>query len=131
MRSNFTISVAFFTVLAQAAVTTNVTVHTRAANNPAPKMWCRVSKGYRPVKGRTLVIFGGRNCEGEAEVSGKLGWTRWADRHGVFLVAPGFRDDAYWEPQRWSGRALLAALAEIRKSYDIDTSKLLYYGYSA
>ena len=60
MRSNFTISVAFFTVLAQAAVTTNVTVHTRAANNPAPKMWCRVSKGYRPVKGRTLVIFGGR-----------------------------------------------------------------------
>ena len=54
-----------------------------------------------------------------------------ADRHGVFLVAPGFKDDKYWEPQRWSGRALLGALAAIRKSYDIDTSKLLYYGYSA
>ncbi len=63
MRSNFTISVAFFTVLVQAAVTTNVTVHTRAANNPAPKVWYRVPEGYKPVKGRTwrtLVIFGGR-----------------------------------------------------------------------
>ena len=114
--------------------TANVTVRTRAASNPAPKVWYRVPEGYRATKGRTwrtLVIFGGRNCEGEAEVSGKLGWTRWADRHGVFLVAPGFKDDRYWNPQTWSGRALLAALAEIRKSYDIDTSKLLYYGYSA
>ena len=117
-----------------ATLVSSVTVHTRASHNPAPKVWYRVPEGYKPVKGRTwrtLVIFGGRNCEGEAEVSGKLGWTRWADRHGVFLVAPGFRDDQSWEPQAWSGRALLNALAEIRKSYDIDTSKLLYYGYSA
>lgn len=112
----------------------NVTVRARAAHNPTPKVWYRVPEGYKATKGRTwraLVIFGGRNCEGEAEVSGKLGWTQWADRHGVFLVAPGFKDDQYWEPQAWSGRALLAALAEIKKSYDIDTSKLLYYGYSA
>ena len=117
-----------------ATLVSSVTVHTRASHNPAPKVWYRVPEGYKPVKGRTwrtLVIFGGRNCEGEAEVSGKLGWTRWADRHGVFLVAPGFKDDRYWNPQTWSGRALLTALAEIRKSYDIDTSKLLYYGYSA
>ena len=118
----------------QATPVSNVVVRTRTVHNPAPKVWYRVPEGYKPVKGRawrTLVIFGGRNCEGEAEVSGKLGWTRWADRHGVFLVAPGFKDDRYWNPQTWSGRALLAALAEIRKSYDIDTSKLLYYGYSA
>ena len=75
------------------------------------KVWYRVPEGYRAVKGRTwrtLVIFGGRNCAGSNEVSNAIGWARWADRHGVFLVAPGFRDDAYWEPQRWSGRALLA-----------------------
>ena len=123
------IGTALSTVLLQAAVTANVTVRTRAAHNPAPKVWYRVPEGYKPVKGRawrTLVIFGGRNCVGEAEVSGKLGWTQWADRHGVFLVAPGFKDDKYWDPQTWSGRALLTALAEIRKSYDIDTSKLLY-----
>ena len=77
------------------------------------------------------MVFGGRNCDGEAEVSGKLGWPPWADRHGVFLVAPGFKDDSYWEPQRWSGRALLDALAEIGKSYDIDMGHLLYYGYFA
>ncbi len=122
------------TLHASPALITNVTVRTRAASNPAPKVWYRVPEGYRAVKGRTwrtLVIFGGRNCAGSNEVANAIGWARWADRHGVFLVAPGFRDDAYWEPQRWSGRALLAALAEIRKSYDIDTSKLLYYGYSA
>ena len=112
----------------------SVTVRTRAANNPAPKVWFRVPDGYKATKGRTwrtLVIFGGRNCAGSNEVSNVIGWAKWADRHGVFLVAPGFRDDQYWEPQAWSGRALLNALAEIRKSYDIDTSKLLYYGYSA
>ncbi len=74
------------TVLMQAAVTTNVTVRTRAAHNPVPKVWYRVPEGYKATKGRawrTLVIFGGRNCEGEAEVSGKLGWTQWADCLGA------------------------------------------------
>ncbi|MBR4616344.1 MAG: hypothetical protein IKO55_12115, partial [Kiritimatiellae bacterium] len=116
------------------ALVTNMTVRTRAANNPAPKVWYRVPEGYKATKGRTwrtLVIFGGRNCAGSNEVSNVIGWARWADRHGVFLVAPGFKDDKYREPQAWSGRALLNALSEIRKSYDINTSKLLYYGYSA
>ena len=71
------------------AIVCNVIVRARAAHNSALKVWYRVPGGYKPVRGRTwrtLVIFGGRNCEGEAEVSGKLGWTQWADRHGVFLV---------------------------------------------
>jgi len=119
---------------ADAMAVSYVTVRTRAANNPAPKVWYRVPEGYRATRGRTwrtLVIFGGRNCAGSNEVSNVIGWARWADQHGVFLVAPGFKDDRYWEPQAWSGRALLTALVEIKKSYDIDTSKLLYYGYSA
>ena len=53
--------------------------------------------------GRVLVLFGGRNADGRPEVSGKLGWTAWADLNGVFLVAPTLRDDAYWEPEAWSG----------------------------
>ena len=96
-----------------ATLVSSVTVHTRASHNPAPKVWYRVPEGYKATKGRTwrtLVIFGGRNCSGEAEVSGKLGWLPWADKYGVFLVAPGFRDDRYWEPQAWSGKALLSAL---------------------
>ena len=120
--------------LAQGSQVSNVAVRKRAVNNPAPKVWYRVPEGYRAAKGRTwrtLVIFGGRNCAGSNEVSNVIGWARWADRHGVFIVAPGFKDDRYWEPQAWSGRALLNALSEIRRSYDINTSKLLYYGYSA
>ncbi len=122
------------TLHASPALITNVTVRTRAKSNPNPSIWYRVPCDYRKVPGRkwrTLVIFGGRNCSGEAEVSGKLGWLPWADKYGVFLVAPGFRDDRYWDPAAWSGKALLSALAEIRKSYDIDTEHLLIYGYSA
>ena len=111
-----------------------VTVRTRAPSNPNPRVWYRVPSDYRVVSGRAwrpLVIFGGRNCGGSNEVSNTIGWAKWADDHGVFLVAPGFKDDNYWEPQRWSGRALLDALAEIKRSYAINTSKLIYYGYSA
>ena len=120
--------------LASTGTVACVTVRTRAEHNRIAPVWYRVPCDYRRVRGRrwrARVIFGGRNCGGEAEVSGKLGWLPWADRYGVFLVAPGFRDDRYWEPAAWSGKALLSALAEIRKSYDIDTEHLLYYGYSA
>ena len=85
------------------AIVSNVTVLTRAAHNPAPKVWYRVPEGYKHVKGRawrTLVIFGGRNCEGEAEVSGKLGWTQWADRRGM-------------------GEGLLGALVAVRPEGDV------------
>ena len=111
-----------------------VAVRTRAPSNPNPRIWYRVPCDYRATPGRTwrtLVIFGGRNCGGSNEVSNTIGWAKWADDHGVLFVAPGFKDDSYWEPQRWSGRALLDALAEIKRSYAINTSKLLYYGYSA
>ena len=71
-----------------------VTVRTRASSNPNPRIWYRVPSDYRAVPGRawrTLVIFGGRNCGGSNEVSNAIGWAKWADDHGVFLVAPGLR----------------------------------------
>ena len=88
MRSLFVLGLVccVVTLYADPAFVRNVTVRTRAANNPAPKVWFRVPDGYKATKGRTwrtLVIFGGRNCEGEAEVSGKLGWTQWADCLGA------------------------------------------------
>lgn len=111
-----------------------VSVKTKAPHNQQARVWCHVPAKY-DAKRRTpypvLVYFGGRNCSGEAEASGKLGWSDWADEHGVFLVAPGFQDDAYWEPAEWSGQALLDALSEIKRTYRIDDSALLYYGYSA
>ncbi len=55
------------TLYASPAIVSNVTVRTRAVNNPTPKVWYRVPEGYKATKGRawrTLVIFGGRNCAG-------------------------------------------------------------------
>ena len=112
----------------------HVTVRTSSENNRNASVWYRVPENYREIAGRkwrVLVIFGGRNCGGSNEVSNAIGWAKWADRNGMFLVAPGFRDDRYWEPHAWSGRALLSALEQIGKSYKIDAKHLLYYGYSA
>ena len=111
-----------------------VGVKTKAPENPLVRFWYRVPRGYDPNgKGlsRVLILFGGRNCDGRPEVSGKLGWTEWADLNGIFLVAPTLKNDNYWEPEKWSGRALLDALAAISAKYWIKSSGLLYYGYSA
>ena len=123
-----------FYAVAFADRVSRVTVRTRAENNRNASIWYRAPEGYRAISGRkwrVLVVFGGRNCGGSNEVSNAIGWAKWADRNGVFLVAPGFRDDMYWEPQAWSRRALLFALEQIGKRYEIDSKHLLYYGYSA
>ena len=111
-----------------------VEVKTPAKENAQVKVWYRVPRSYvadGKELSRVLVLFGGRNCDGRPEVSGKLGWPEWADLNGIFLVAPTLRNDDYWEPAGWSGRALLNALAQIGAKYRIATSGLLYYGYSA
>ena len=111
-----------------------VEVKTRAKENALVKVWYRVPRNY-DANGRglsrVLILFGGRNCDGKPEVSGKLGWTEWADLNGIFLVAPTLKNDNYWEPEKWSGRAMQDALAQIASKYRIATSGLLYYGYSA
>ena len=115
-------------------VVASVEVATRAPNNPRAKFWYRLPRGHDPARRerwRVLVLFGGRNCDGRPEVSGKLGWAAWADLNGVVLVAPTFRDDAYWEPRAWSGRALLDALAVLAARFGTSPRGLLFYGYSA
>lgn len=116
------------------AVIDCVKVAAKSEINPVVTVWYRVPRNYNKTgseKHRVLVLFGGRNCDGKPEVSGKLGWTEWADLNGIFLVAPTLKDDDYWEPEKWSGRALLSALDAIALKYRILTKGLLYYGYSA
>lgn len=115
-----------------AAEVKSVTVKTRAENNRVVSVWFRVPENYdaRSVC-RVLVIFGGRNAEGKGEVSGALGWGEWADKLNIFLVSPGFKDDDYWDPQGWSGKALQQALRQIKRDYNISIDKLMFYGYSA
>lgn len=116
-----------------AAKVSFVSVKTNAPQNNPLKVYYRIPAKYKEDSKklyRVLVIFGGRNCSGENEV-GMLGFDKWADGNDVFLVGPGFKDDEYWQPEKWSGKALLEAIGEIGKSYRISKEHLLYYGYSA
>ena len=109
-------------------------VSTSSAANSVSVFQYRVPSGYdssRPGTWRVLVLFGGRNTDGKAEAGGRLGWGEWADENGIFLLCPGFRDDNYWEPQKWSGKALMSALFQLSRKYHICTRHILYYGYSA
>ena len=109
-------------------------VKTRAPENKLAMFQYRVPRGYDANRGETyrvLVIFGGRNTDGKADVSGRMGWGEWSDDNGIFLICPGFQNDDYWEPKEWSGKALQQALSRLKKKYNICTTKLLFYGYSA
>ena len=117
-----------------AASVESVTVATKAPHNQEATFWYHVPAKYDAKRKKpypVLVYFGGRNCKGKDEASGKLGWSDWADENGAFLVCPGFQDDNYWSPEAWSGQALFDALTALKRKYRIDDSKICYYGYSA
>lgn len=109
-------------------------IKTSAKENPTATFRCRVPTQYdqsSKVKYRLLVYFGGRNTTGEHEVKNPT-WTNWCDKNGVFLIVPSYKNDNYWKPQKWSGKALLEAIAQLKKKYpNICDDKLLFYGYSA
>lgn len=110
-----------------------VAVKTKAPKNKLVTFHYRTPESYDPQRSqsyRVLVYFGGRNTSG-AEIVKNMNWSKWADRNEIFIIAPGFQDDNYWEPDEWSGRALFKALEQIRKKQNICTAKLLFYGYSA
>ena len=111
-----------------------LTVKTKTTNNNPAIFQYRVPRGYdakRKERYRVLVFFGGRNTNGADLVKENTSWVKWADEHGFFIIAPGFQDDKYWDPEAWSGKALINALRILRRRYNICTNKLLYYGYSA
>ncbi len=111
----------------------NVQVKTRAPENKLVTVWYRVPNGYDEKSKelyRVLILFGGRNGNGKGMANGGLSFGGWAEKNKIFLVSPGFKNDDYWYPQSWSGRALLKALAKIKKKYRICTNKMLFYGYS-
>ena len=111
-----------------------LSVKTFAKENPVATFRCRAPAKYQidsEAKYRILVYFGGRNTTGEGEIKSRT-WTDWCDRNGIFLIVPSYKNDNYWEPQKWSGRALLEAIAQLKKKYpNICDDKLLFYGYSA
>lgn len=79
---------------------------------------------------RIMVLFGGRNWEGEKTLK-TYRFNELADKHNLFLLSPSFRDREYWEPEKWSGQCLRRAIAELEKQYHLKPQKLYFYGYSA
>ncbi len=111
-----------------------IMVKTKSPQNRNAVFQYRVPKGYdknRREMYRVLVIFGGRNTDGKADASGRMGWGKWCDDNDIFLVVPGLKNDNYWDPKEWSGLALQRALLQLKENYNICTEKILYYGYSA
>ncbi len=52
-----------------------IKIKTRAPQNRNAVFQYRVSHSYNPMKTcRVLVIFGGRNTDGKADASGRMGW---------------------------------------------------------
>ena len=61
-----------------------IKVKTRAPENQLAVFQYRVPQGYNSRKTcRVLVIFGGRNTDGKADASGRMGWGEWCDKHIV------------------------------------------------
>ena len=91
-------------------------IKTSAKENPTATFRCRVPAQYdqsSKVKYRLLIYFGGRNTDGFKEVENPS-WGAWCDKNGVFLIVPSYKNDNYWEPQKWSGKALLEAIEQLK-----------------
>ena len=63
-----------------------IKVKTRAPQNQQAVFQYRIPRSYNPRKNcRVLVIFGGRNTDGKADASGRMGWGEWCDKHNMSI----------------------------------------------
>ncbi|MBE6370833.1 MAG: hypothetical protein E7055_02010 [Lentisphaerae bacterium] len=93
------------------------------------RFFCRVPAKYNGHS-RILVLFGGRNWPGNKTLQ-SYRFDSPADKHQVFLLSPSFHDRNYWEPEKWSGKTLLKAIAAVERKYGLTPQKVYFYGYSA
>lgn len=111
-----------------------ITINTPSPKNRAVNFFYHVPKNYTDGEKhqyRVLIYFGGRNRSGEVEAGKLLDLGKWGDENDIFILSMGFRDDDYWYPQTWSGKALQDALDRLATMYKIKKNRFLLYGYSA
>ena len=77
-----------------------------------------------------MVLFGGRNWTGDKAIK-TFNFEELADKYSLILLSPSFKDNEYWLPEKWSGKALKSAVKLLEKKFSLKPQKLLFYGYSA
>jgi hypothetical protein len=100
--------------------------------------YVRIPKGY-DSKGsethRILIIAPPLNGATPDYCLDQNAWAQFADRHGLFLVAPQFlalfddRMNTFLNPQEWSGESTLQVVDQLAAQYRVDKNKLLLHGY--
>lgn len=118
--------ICFLTTLLSADV---ITVSTSAPENRCLEVYYRLPAGWNRESG-IMILFGGRNWSGRETLS-KYRFEAFADKYNLILLSPSFVNDDYWEPEKWSGRALFTAVRILEKKLNLKRKKMLYYGYSA
>jgi len=116
-------------LLTTKAETVFFTIKTDAPENKELQFALRIPKS-QSSDSRIMVLFGGRNWQPDKTIK-SYNFDKLADRHSLFLLSPGFKNDDYWQPEKWSGKALLEAVKYVREKYHLPDRKLFYYGYSA
>lgn len=79
---------------------------------------------------RIMVLFGRRNWTGDKAIKAFY-FEELADKYSLMLLSPSFKDNEYWQPGKWSGKALKSAVKLLEKKFSLKPQKLLFYGYSA
>lgn len=79
---------------------------------------------------RIMVLFGGRNWHGDKALKA-FNFDALADKYSMILLSPSFKDNEYWQPEKWSGKVLLKAVKRLKTKFNLSNQKLLFYGYSA
>ncbi len=131
-----TIFLLIFTAVfsASAGEITTFNISTNAPQNKNVEMVLRVPAGFslKDVKSyRIMILFGGRNWPGDKTIKA-YNFVKLADEYKLFLLSPSFKNDKYWEPQKWSGKALIQAKNKILFKYKLNINKkMFYFGYSA
>ena len=119
---------------ASAGEITSFNIATKAPQNRSVKMILRIPANFTfkdAESYRIMVLFGGRNWPGEKTIKA-YNFVKMADKHNIFLISPSFKNDKYWEPEKWSGKALMQAVDIIKLKYMLKKNgKILYFGYSA
>lgn len=129
MKNFFTITLLLISGILSAETLKTLEIFTKAKHNRKLKFSYRLPKDGKPK--RIMVLFGGRNWPGDKTIR-TFNFNILADQHGIILLSPWFKDDEYWQPEKWSGKALIEAVSLVRKQYSVPAdSKLFYYGYSA